>query len=196
MSDPSNQTESPTTQSPHLEEESMKDPGLYSLFVVSSAIDCNTAALESAANGEDGIYPVFLGESNNFSAPIDLFLADAECLEIGYHGVRPRLCGVKLAMSKTEAHFRMVTLTELFNFPYNEKRKVQGNTFKQCKSVEATKNAIQESSFFDTTSPIWVKNDKHTAYESYGFAAIQAPVSNDTAFSGPLARLVFNFNNN
>ena len=166
-------TTTTATRTPPTETESATDDSdLFSLFVAPPTSECNSEALEEAAKGAKGFYPVFLGLLSNFSAPMQMFLDDAESLKSGYEGEKPKLCGTKLYMRKLQQRMRYATLTELFNFPYIADRKVLRNTFKECISSEATNESIQKSSFFDTTSPMWIEGNDKTVYETEGFAGV------------------------
>ena len=166
-------TTTTTTETPPTETEvTTEESGLVSLFVAPPTYQCNSEALEEATNGREGFYPVFLGLLSNFSAPMNMFLADAESLQTGYNGEKPRLCGTKLFMGQLQWWIRYSTLKELFNFPYIENRQVLRKPFKECKSIETTNESIQKSSFFDTTSQMWIEGNDKTVYETDGFAGI------------------------
>merc|ERR1719450_1690602 len=101
-----------------------------------------------------------------------MFLSDVDCLKEGYGGVKPKICATKLFMARKQAESRLSTLTQIFNFPYIEKRRLTRRTLKQCKSRRSSENTIHKCYLFDT-SPADFKLDNVVAYESDGFARIE-----------------------
>ena len=91
--------------------------GLHCLFVVPPMTECDSSALDAVSKGNNGFYPVFLGISNNFSLPVEAFVAGAKCLQLEYGGHFPKLCGLTSSMVTTTATSRNEGFQGIYNFP-------------------------------------------------------------------------------
>ena len=164
---PTTTTMTPSTNS------STKEPikpahkeGLYCLFVVPPAASCDSSALEAAAKGDDGFHPVFVGVSNNFSLPVAAFVAGAKCLRLEFGGEFPKLCGLMSSMIVTTATSRNEGFQGIYNFPYNNNRTLMPNKFKTCKTEEASRRAMQQSTFFDVADTYSFSKSEYSAMEN------------------------------
>ena len=111
--------------------------------------ECDSSALDAAAKGNNGFYPVFLGISNNFSLPVEAFVAGAKCLQLEYGGHFPKLCGLTSSMITTTATSINDGFQGIYNFPYNNNRALMPNKFKTCHTEQASRRAMESSSFFE-----------------------------------------------
>ena len=172
-SDPTLNTDSPQAevQSP------VNDEGLYCLFVVPPTRACDISALEAAAGGEEGFHPVFLSLFSNFTSPTQAFLDGSTCLKLEYGGKFPKLCGLKSSMILTTAKSRADNLHGIYNFPFNNNRTLLFNKFKTCQTDQATREAIQTSTFFNLDDNYSFTKPGFSAmeYHQVGYVAITRP---------------------
>ena len=154
------------------------DDGIFCLLLVPPTRACDFSVLEAAANnGEEGIYPVFVSVSSNFSLPTKAFLDGSDCLKMEYRGQFPKLCGVKSSMVLTTAQSRADSLLGVYNFPFNNNRTIRLNKFKSCTTDQATKESIRRSMLFNLDDKYSFTQPKLTAIEAHqvGYVAITRP---------------------
>ena len=153
------------------------DDGLFCLLLVPPTRACNFSLLEAAANADEGIYPVFVSVSSNFSLPTKAFLDGSDCLKMEYRGQFPKLCGVKSSMILTTAQSRADSLFGVYNFPFNNNRTIRLNKFTSCKTDLATKESIRRSMLFNLDDKYSFTQPEFTAMEAHqvGYVAITRP---------------------
>ena len=141
--------------------------GLYFLFVVPPNSKCDSTTLETAANGEEGFFPVFLSESSDLSLASTKYTEGLECLMMEYTRGSPKLCGLKSPMKNVTAISRNSLLQGIYNFPFNNNRTLSPNKFRTCRTDPETRRTMQTSKLFSL-------NDTYTfSKESYATSEIQ-----------------------
>lgn len=153
--------------------------GLFTLFLVPSRLQCNVLTFKDGVSAGRGYYPVFIGFTNvlHETTILDRFKTDAQVFRNHYlpRNELPKLCGSftpMLSMSSDVAVLRTKSLTQVFNFLYNEDR--DAGSFKPSPSTNCRTTIETEQSLATimTSDGIHFENTEHLANESNSFVKI------------------------
>jgi len=155
------------------------ETGLFTLFIVPSRLQCNSLTFKDGVSAGRGYYPVFIGFTNVLreTTILDRFKADAQVLKNHYspRNELPKLCGSftpMLPMNSVVAVLRTNSLTQVFNYLYNEDR--DAGSFKpspssKCRTIVETEQSLAT---IMNSDGIHFENTEHLANESDSFLKI------------------------
>ena len=104
---------------------------------------------------------------------VDKYVTEAPKMTNLFGGELPKICGTQTFMRDQVAASRIQTMTQVFNFLFNESKRNFGNPSLQCKTSIATEQSIINSKMFEyKESDITFAEETRTVTEKEGFVKI------------------------
>ena len=104
---------------------------------------------------------------------VDKYVTEAPKLTNLFGGEVPKICGTHTFMRHPVAASRIQTMTQVFNFLFNESKRNFGKPSLQCKTSTETEQSIIKSKMFEyIESDITFAEETGTVTEKEGFAKI------------------------
>jgi hypothetical protein len=101
---------------------------------------------------------------------VDKYVTEAPKLADWFGGEKPKICGTHTFMRHPVAASRIQTMTQVFNFLFNESKRKFGNPSLQCKTSIATEQSIIMSKMFEyKESDITFAEETSTVTEKEGY---------------------------